>query len=139
MIVIGAVFLVLAALAAVAAVVTARDVSVHLSGFGVDATTTVLGVFCAGAVAMLLLVLSLAAFRRAARKSRARRRELKQLRSDEATAPETRDDAMDRDSIHRDGDVNLRNERVPAGDAGAHVAHVDDGRERRYVAGDERY
>lgn len=131
MIVIGAVFLVLAALAAVVAVDTARDVNVHLSGFGVDATTTALWVFCAGAGTMLVLLLALAAFRRAARKSRARRRELRQLRSDEAAA------ARDVDLRERE---DGRADEVPAHSSpSAYVSGAEDGRERRYVADDEHY
>jgi hypothetical protein len=129
-IVLGAIFLVLAALATVAAVDTARDVNVHLNGFGVDATTTALWVFCAGAATMLLLLLALAAFRRAARKSRARRRELKQLRSEDA--------ATARDVDLRDSEGEHRAEDVPAhAGPGAYVAGADDGRERRYVADDD--
>lgn len=129
MIVIGAVLLVLAVLAVGAAVDTARDVNVHLSGFGVDATTTVLWVFCAGAATMLVLLLALAAFRRAARKSRQRRRELKQLKADEADA-----------GAHRD--VDLRGDgrdAVTTGDTRtADGVDVEDGRERRYVADNDR-
>jgi len=129
-IVIGAVFLVLAALAAVAAVDTTRNVDVHLSGFGVDATTTALWVFCAGAATMLALVIALAAFRRAARRSRERRRELRQLR--ETDTGRDADVGLHRDVDVRDGDA--------AGDGRtAHVVPADDGRERRYVAGDDRY
>ncbi len=90
MIVIGLILLVLAALAAVAAVHTGQNVRVHLDGYGVHTTTSVLWVFCAGAVAMLLLVLALAAFARAARRRRIRRRELKAQRADEAAAEENR-------------------------------------------------
>ena len=132
MIVLGAIFLVLAALATVAAVDTARDVNVHLNGFGVDSTTTALWVFCAGAVTMLLLLLALAAFRRAARKSRARRRELKQLRSDET--------ATARDVDVRDSEGGHRAEEVPAhAGPSTYVAGADDGRERRYVAEDDTH
>lgn len=134
MIVIGAVFLVLAALAAVAAVDTARNVDVHLSGFGVDATTTALWVFCAGAATMLALLIALAAFRRAARKSRERRRELKALRESDVD----RDAARDVDAgQHRD--VDVRDDDMVGDGRTAHVVPADDGRERRYVAGDDRY
>jgi uncharacterized membrane protein len=85
-IVIGAVALVLAALGVIGAVDMGRGVNVTLDGFGVHTTTTVLWVFVAGAVAMLLLVISLAALRRGMRKRRAKRRELKQLRRDGAGA-----------------------------------------------------
>jgi hypothetical protein len=138
-IVIGAVLLVLAALAVIAAVVTGRDVNVHLSGFGVDSTTTVLWVFCAGAATMLFLALAWSSFRRAARRARMRRRELKQLRAEEAAAADNR-------AAHRevdDGrDVDVRDPQAYGDDpdpSPAHVGTVDDGHERRYVAGDDRY
>ena len=129
MIVIGAVFLVLAVLGAVAAVVTGRDVDVRLDGFGVTSTTTVLWVFCAGALAMLFLVLALSSFRRAARRRRAQRRELKQLRAEESAAAETR-------AAHRDEPLDVRDS--VDGRAETQTVPVDDGRERRYVAGDDR-
>jgi membrane protein implicated in regulation of membrane protease activity len=146
-IVIGAVFLVLAALAAVAAVVMGRDVTVHLHGFGVDVTTDVLWVFCAGAVAMLLLVIALSAFRRAARKRRNQRRELKALRAEEAAAAETR-------AAQGGREVDASSDGSPSGSAAApsHAVDVretegahayrrdgdDPGPERRYVPGEER-
>lgn len=126
MIVIGVVFLVLAALAVIGAVVTGRDVNVHLSGFGVDSTTTVLWVFCAGAATMLFLALSWSSFRRAARRARMRRRELKQLRAEEAEA-----------GAHRD--VDMRDRELMDDTRTASVVPADDGRERRYVAGDDQY
>jgi flagellar biosynthesis/type III secretory pathway M-ring protein FliF/YscJ len=129
-IVIGAVFLVLAALGVAAAVVTGRDVNVHLDGFGVNSTVSVLWVFCAGALAMLFLLIALAAFRRAARRRRAQRRELKQLRSEEsaaAAAAETR-------AAHREDPVDLRD-----GEAVDDSRTLDDpGPERRYVPGETR-
>jgi membrane protein implicated in regulation of membrane protease activity len=128
-IVIGAVFLVLAALGAVAAVVMGRDVQVHLSGFGVDVTTDVLWVFCAGALAMLLLVIALSAFRRAVRRRRNQRRELKQLRAEEAAAAEAR-------AAQGGGAVDVRE---PDAAHANHRSDVDDpGPERRYVPGEER-
>jgi hypothetical protein len=120
-IIIGVVFLVLAALGVAAAIVTGRDVNVHLDGFGVNSTVSVLWVFCAGALAMLLLLIALSAFRRAARRRRAQRRELKQLRAEESAAAESR-------ALHREDPVDLR-------DSDA----VDEvGSERRYVPGDDR-
>jgi hypothetical protein len=141
-IVIGAILLVLATLGVIAAVVTGRDVKVHLSGFGVDSTVTVLWVFCAGALTMLCLALAWSSFRRAARRARMRRRELKQLRAEEATAAENRashrevDDGRDLDG--QDLDVRDRHEHVGE-PTPAHVGTVDDGHERRYVAGEDRY
>jgi uncharacterized membrane protein len=147
-IVIGVVFLVLAALAAVAAVQTGRNVNVHLDGFGVHATTTALWVFCAGAVAMLLLLIALAAFRRAARKARARRRELKQQRAEDALATEnyraqTRAEVKDEvraevkeeaKAEHRAEPLDVRDSSpVPAND----IPGDDPGFERRYIPGDE--
>jgi uncharacterized protein HemY len=120
-IVIGVVFLVLAALGVAAAIVTGRDVNVHLDGFGVNSTVSVLAVFCAGALAMLLLLIALSMFRRAARRRRAQRRELKQLRAEETAAADSR-------ALHREDPVDLR-------DSDA----VDEpGPERRYVPGDDR-
>jgi hypothetical protein len=134
-IVIGAVFLVLAALAAVAAVVMGRDVEVHLHGFGVDVTTDVLWVFCAGAVAMLLLVIALSAFRRAARRRRNQRRELKALRAEEAAAAEARAAQGGRDAAAAADPVDVRE---PDG-AHAYRGDADDpGPERRYVPGEEK-
>jgi type VI protein secretion system component VasK len=134
-IVIGAVLLVLAVLAVIAAVVTGQDAKVHLDGFGVNSTTTALWVFCAGALTMLLLALAWSAFRWAARRARERRRELKQLRADEAAAADNR-------AAHRevdDGrDMDVRDE-VRDTPTGARAGSVDDGHERRYVAGDDRY
>jgi type VI protein secretion system component VasK len=136
-IVIGAILLVLAVLAVIAAVVTGRDVNVHLDGFGVHSTTTVLWVFCAGAVTMLLLALSWSAFRHAARRARMRRRELKQLRAEEAAAADNR--AAHREvEDGRDLDVRDSADGTTAS-TGAHAGSVDDGHERRYVAGDDRY
>ena len=121
MIVIGVVFLVLAALGVAAAIVTGRDVNVHLDGFGVNSTVSVLAVFCAGALAMLLLLIALSMFRRAARRRRAQRRELKQLRAEETAAAESR-------ALHREDPVDLRDS-----------DDVDEpGPERRYVPGDDR-
>ncbi len=137
MIVIGVVLLVLAALAVIAAVVTARDVNVHLSGFGVDSTTTALWVFCAGAVTMLLLALALSAFRRAARRARMRRRELKQRRAEDAAAADNRAAHRELDD-ERGVDVRDRQD-ADDGASPAAVGSVDDGHERRYVAGDDRY
>ena len=82
MIVIGAVLLVLAALAAPQPSGPGATCKSTSTGFGVDSTTNVLWVFCAGAVAMLLLVLALAAFRRGARRRRAKRRELEARRAE---------------------------------------------------------
>jgi type VI protein secretion system component VasK len=135
-IVIGAILLVLAVLAVIAAVVTGRDVNVHLNGFGVHSTTTVLWVFCAGAVTMLLLALSWSAFRYAARRARMRRRELKQLKADEAAAADNR--AAYRDDDARGVDIRDTADGSTAS-TGAHASSVDDGHERRYVAGDDRY
>jgi flagellar biosynthesis/type III secretory pathway M-ring protein FliF/YscJ len=138
-IVIGAVFLVLAALAVVAAVVTGRDVRVTLDGFGVHSTTSVLWVFCAGAIAMLLLLLALSAFRRAARRRRNQRRELRQLRAEEALAAENRA-AEDRDKgDHRaESTVDVRNSDADETRAFGDARAQDPGPERRYVPGDER-
>jgi membrane protein implicated in regulation of membrane protease activity len=123
-IVIGVVFLVLAALGAVAAVDAGRDVDVHLNLFGTNVTVSVLWVFCAGALAMLLLMISLSAFRRAARRRRRQRRELKQLRNEEAAAAENK-------AAHREDPVDVRDGRG-AGD-------IDDPEaERRYIPGEER-
>ncbi len=160
MIVIGLILLVLAALAAVAAVHTGQNVRVHLDGYGVHTTTSVLWVFCAGAVAMLLLVLALAAFARAARRRRIRRRELKAQRAEEAAAEENRAaenrTAEARAAEARAGEAQAA-EAPPASVGATRVdqavdvrqadaaqpAHayseVDDpGPERRYVPGDER-
>jgi type VI protein secretion system component VasK len=137
-IVIGAVLLVLAVLAVIAAVDTGRDVNVHLNGFGVDSTTTVLWVFCAGAVTMLLLALSWSAFRWAARRARMRRRELKQLKADEAAAADNRAAHRDADD-GRDVDVRDRHGYDDDVVTPAQAGTVDDGHERRYVAGDDRY
>lgn len=142
MIVVGAVFLVLAALAVMAAVATGRDANVHLSGLGVDSTTTVLWIFCAGAATMLFLALAFGAFRRAARQARMRKRELKQLRAEESAAADSR-------AAHREADDSLSSgsgRGVDVRDGPHHddepspatVGTVDDGRERRYVAGDDR-
>jgi uncharacterized membrane protein len=135
-IVIGAVFLVLAVLGAIAAVVTGRDVDVRLDGFGVNSTTSVLWVFCAGALAMLFLLIALAAFRRAARKRRAQRRELKQLRAEESAAAENR--YAEGKASHRDESALDVRDSDPDGRADTQTVPVDDGRERRYVAGDDR-
>jgi type II secretory pathway pseudopilin PulG len=106
-----------------------RDVQVHLSGFGVDVTTDVLWVFCAGALAMLLLVIALSAFRRAVRRRRNQRRELKQLRAEEAAAAEAR-------AAQGGGAVDVRE---PDAAHANHRSDVDDpGPERRYVPGEER-
>jgi ABC-type nickel/cobalt efflux system permease component RcnA len=136
-IVIGAILLVLAALGVIAAVVTGGDVNVHLSGFGVDSTTTVLWVFCAGALTMLFLALAWSSFRRAARRARMHRRELKQLRAEEATAADNRASHREVDD-GRDLDVRDRHEHADE-PSPAHVGTVDDGHERRYVAGEDRY
>ena len=160
MIVIGAVLLVLAALAAIAAVVTGRNVQVHLNGFGVDSTTNVLWVFCAGAVAMLLLVLALAAFRRGARRRRAKRRELEARRAEELAAAEARGaaggqvaptDSPAAAGSSRSADSTTTVDSPPAVDSsravdvrepeGAHAYRGegdDPGPERRYVPGEER-
>jgi hypothetical protein len=114
-IVIGAVALVLAALGVVGAVDMGRNVNVTLDGFGVHITTSVLWVFAAGAVAMLLLLISLSALRRGMRKRRAKRRELKQLRRDGAGA-------------HSAG----------AGQDAVDLRQDDPSSERRYVPGDDR-
>ncbi len=154
MIVIGAVFLVLAALGVIAAVVMGRDVQVSLDGFGVNVTTDVLWVFCAGALAMLLLLIALSAFRRAGRRRRAQRRELKQLRAEEALAAENR--AQPRPEVraeHRADPVDVRDttdttdmtDTTHTTDAtvgrtsaeGARVPTDDPGPERRYIPGDE--
>jgi uncharacterized membrane protein len=153
-ILIGLVLLVLVALAAVAAVHTGQNVRVHLDGYGVHTTTSVLWVFCAGAVAMLLLVLALAAFARAARRRRLRRRELKAQRAEEAAAEESRAAdaraAQDRapephqteaaavapTPVDRAQPVDVR-EGEPGPAAHAYQAE-DPGPERRYVPGDER-
>jgi hypothetical protein len=128
MIVIGVVFLVLAALGVGAAVEAGRDVNVHLDSFGVSATVSVLWVFCAGALAMLLLLISLSAFRRAARRRRQQRRELKQLRAEEAAAADNR-------AAHREDPVDVRDRPIDGSDL---AAADDPGPERRYVPGDER-
>jgi hypothetical protein len=122
-IVIGVVFLVLAALGAVAAVDAGRDVDVHLDIFGTHVTVSVLWVFCAGALAMLLLLISLSAFRRAARRRRRQRRELKQLRAEETAAAENR-------AAHREDPVDVRDDH-PGAD-------IDPEAERRYIPGEER-
>ena len=128
MIVIGVVFLVLCALGVGAAVDAGRDVNVHLDSFGVSATVSVLWVFCAGALAMLLLLISLSAFRRAARRRRNQRRELKALRAEEAAAAESR-------AAHREDPVDVRDRPV---DGGTDASTDDPGPERRYVPGEER-
>lgn len=123
MIVIGVVFLVLAALGVAAAVDAGRDVNVHLDSLGMNTTVSVLWVFCAGAVAMLLLLISLSAFRRAARRRRRQRRELKQLRAEEAAAADNR-------AAHREEPVDVRD--------GRGAADIDPEAERRYIPGEER-
>jgi uncharacterized membrane protein len=152
-ILIGLVLLVLVALAAVAAVHTGQNVRVHLDGYGVHTTTSVLWVFCAGAVAMLLLVLALAAFARAARRRRLRRRELKAQRAEEAAAEENRaaDARAAQDRAPEPHQTEAPGAPTPVGRAqpvdvregepspAAHAYHAEDpGPERRYVPGDER-
>jgi len=122
--VIGVVFLVLAALAVAAAISTGRDVNVQLDGYGVSATTSVLWIFCAGAIAMLCLVIALSAFRRAGRRRRARRRELKQLRAEESETAAIR-------AAHRDDAVDVRDDQPTA-------MVSEPGPERRYVPDDDR-
>ena len=132
-----------------------RDVQVHLSGFGVDVTTDVLWVFCAGAVAMLLLVIALSAFRSAARDggansaasskrsgprkppqprpgprraARPSRRRARARRPAQASTPSS-------GPANTSGAVDVRE---PEG-AHAYRGDVDDpGPERRYVPGEER-
>jgi uncharacterized membrane protein len=127
MIVIAAVAIVLAAIAAVAAVVMGRDATVHLSGFGLHVTTTVLWVFVAGAVAMLLLMIGLAALRRGMRRQRAKRRELRELRREQAQTSA----ADSRTGTHAADDpvVDVRDPARAAPDE-------DPSTERRYVPGD---
>jgi uncharacterized membrane protein len=141
MILIGLVLLVVVALAAVAAVHTGQDVRVHVDGYGQHVTTSVLWVFVAGAVAMLLLVLALAAFARAARRRRMRRRELKAQRADEAAAEEQRAaDARAADARHAEARETEAPGAPVAATSAAHAYQADDdpGPERRYVPGDER-
>src|SRR6185437_728690 len=152
MFVIGVVLLVLAVLGAIAAVDVGRDVRVTLDGFGVHSTTSVLWVFCAGALAMLLLLLALAAFRRAGRRRRIRRREEKQLRADEAAAAEAREaelraeGAREAEARAAQGSTTQTagTETAPVDVRDAEGAHAyrsnpdDPGPERRYVPGEER-
>ncbi len=143
MIVIGVVLLVLAALAAVAAVHSGQHVQVHLNGYGQHLTTSVLWVFCAGAVAMLLLVLALALFARSARRGRMRRRELKAQRAEEAAAQSRQAEARQAEARVAETPANAPldvrdQEPAPA----AHAAHAygdadDPGPERRYVPGED--
>jgi uncharacterized membrane protein len=136
-IVIGVVLLVLAAIGIAAAISMGRDMNVHIDGWGIHVDTTVLWVFVAGAVAMLLLLMALGAFRRAARRRMRQRRELKQLRAEEALAAEERTRNEERARTEdRSGDaVDVRD---PEG-VHAYRGEADDpGPERRYVPGDER-
>ena len=135
MIVLGLILIVVAAAAVLFAVAASGTLTAApLTAIGVTVTVTPLTMFVAGAVALLLVVLGLGLISRGTKRSVHTRRELRQLRKEQANQPAaTPDRGADRSGTQAD----VRPGSTTAENAGTRGSSSDaPGEERRMTAGD---
>jgi len=133
MIVLGLILIIVAAAAVLFALASVGTLTATpLTAIGVTVNVTPLAMFVAGAVSLLLVVLGLALISRGTKRSVHTRRELRQLRKEQARQPATTS-APDRSGPHAEATPG-GTAAEGAGNRGSTSAGV--GEERRSTAGD---